>query len=213
MIMPRLRDRKCAGCGKLEYNTATRSEYCVLCANANKRAELIKNDPVFFAQHGYTIVSGPTWDKFNHRCYRVLTPCGHEWEAPFTNMLKQIKNAQSKNLRPACGVCGPKHRMKVALDGFMDKYARDYDLQQYQDYVKKVRTLSDTNYRQNKQLINPNNLKRGRHHYHLDHKMPIIECFKQGWSVERASSICNLQMLESRENLKKGTSIPDTLFL
>ena len=211
--MPRLRDRKCAGCGKLEYNTATRSEYCVLCANANKRAELIKNDPVFFAQHGYTIVSGPTWDKFNHRCYTVLTPCGHEWSAKFNNLRKQIKNAQSKNLRPACGVCGPKHRFTKALEKYVEKYGVDYDLQQFKDYSKKVRSMTEVTYRNNKHLINPERLKRGHHAHHLDHIIPIIECFKQGWSVEHASSISNLQMLESRENLKKGTSIPDTLFL
>lgn len=203
--MPKWTDRECQRCKKIEW-TASKALFCPPCQAANKRDELITRDPGFFKMHGYSIISGPTWDKFNHRCYRVLTPCGHEWEASYKNLVKQIENSQKKNLRMVCGICGPKHRMKVALDGFMDRYARDYDLQQYQDYVKKVRTMSDTNYRQNMQLINPNNLKRGRHHYHLDHRMPIIECFKQGWSVEQASSISNLQMLESKENLKKGAT-------
>lgn len=203
--MPKWVDRTCKRCGKVEH-TASKSEYCILCYAANKRDALVEQDPNVISSYGYSVISGPAYDKFNHRVYKVLTPCGHEWEVPFTNLIKQVKNAQTKGLRPACGICGPKHRMKTALDGFMDKYAIDYDLDKANDYRRLVRRMTEQTYKNNKHLINPNDLPRGRNSgYHVDHKTPIIECFKQGWSVEKAAGIANLQMLPWNENLSKGS--------
>lgn len=203
--MPKWRDRTCERCGKVEH-TASKSQFCILCYAANKRDELVKQEPLYLKSNGYSVVSGPVIDNVGHRCYTVLTPCGHEWSAKFNNLRKQIKNAQSKNLRPACGVCGPKHRFTKALEKYVEKYGVDYDLQQFKDYSKKVRSMTEVTYRNNKHLINPERLKRGHHAHHLDHIIPIIECFKQGWSVERASSISNLQMLTASSNLSKGSS-------
>lgn len=204
--MPRWRDRTCERCGKIEH-TASKSEYCILCYAANKRDALVKTEPATIQSWGYSVIAGPTYDKHNHRVYKVLTPCGHEWEAPFTNLLKQIKNAHTKRLRPACGICGPKHRMKVALDGFMDKYAVDYDLDKMHDFRKKVRGLTEKVYKSNKHLINPNDLPRGRNTgYHVDHIVPIIECFKRGWTAEQAADVSNLQMLPWMDNLSKGAN-------
>lgn len=53
--------------------------------------------------------------------------------------------------------------------------------------------------------VNPDYLKGLNHGYHLDHIVPIIECFKRGWSAEKAANISNLQMLYWTENLSKGS--------
>ena len=205
--MPKWRDRECERCKKVEH-TASKSRFCLFCSKENARDELFKKDPVFFKEHGYNVIEGPTIDKFNHRCYKVLTPCGHEWEAPFTNILKQVKNAKAKNLRPACGVCGPKHRFTKALEKYIEKYAIDYDLDKANDYRRLVRRMTEQTYKKNKHVINPNNLPRGRNTgYHLDHVVPIIECFKQGWPAEEAADVSNLQMLEWTENLSKGSLV------
>ena len=204
--MPKYRDRECKRCHAIERHTATRSEYCRLCAEAMARETIIEREAQDIMSWGYTKLDGPRIDKFNHRCYKVLTPCGHEWTVPYTNLLKQVKNAKSKNLRPACGVCGPKHRMSVALAGYIAKNGVDYDLVKFNDYRKKVRSRTEVIYKNNKHLINPNDLPRGRNSgYHVDHKTPIIECFKQGWSVEMAVGINNLQMLKWSDNLAKGS--------
>lgn len=209
--MPKWINRTCANplCYKVEY-TASKSLFCRLCAEENKRTELIATDPATIDGWGYQVIKGPTWDKFNHRVYKVLTPCGHEWEAPFTNLLKQVKNAELKGLRPACGICGPKHRMSTALEGFMDKYAIDYDLDKANDYRRLVRRMTEQTYKKNKHLINPNNLPRGRNSgYHIDHKVPIIKAFKDGWTPERCASVENLEMLEWSENLAKGSKFTE----
>ena len=106
-----------------------------------------------------------------------------------------------------CGVCGPTHRMKTAFDKFMEKNARDYDLKKWDDYRLLVRKLSDITYRQFKEEINPLNHRRGKKTWHLDHIFPIIECFKQGWPVEKAASKENLQMLLWSHNLEKSGKV------
>jgi hypothetical protein len=202
--MPKWKDRECSNCGAIEH-TASKSRLCKVCFLEEQKQKCIVEEKRYLNDYDYSVISGPEYDKHNHRVYKVLTPCGHEWEAPFTNLLKQVKNAQSKGLRPACGICGPKHRMKVALDGFMDKYAVDYDLDKMHDYRKKVRGLTEKTYKKNKHLINPRNLPRGRNSgYHIDHKVPIIKAFKEGWTPEQCAAVSNLQMLEWTENLSKG---------
>jgi 5-methylcytosine-specific restriction endonuclease McrA len=181
-----------------------------MCAEANVRGECIENEKAFIAQNGYSIIRGPWLDKFNHRCYYVLTPCGHEWEIPFNNFTKLVKNVQAKGLPPACGTCGPRHRMKKALVGFIAKYGIDYDLTQALDYEKKVRRSSEATYKKFKHDINPLNLKRGLAGepgaHHVDHIVSIRDCFRLGWTVEQASAKENLQMLTWEDNLSKGTS-------
>ena len=44
----------------------------------------------------------------------------------------------------------------------------------------------------------------------IDHIKPLHECFKEGWSVRRASDISNLQVLTMRENILKEN--PKTIF-
>lgn len=175
------------------------------CQKSLKKLSDVGGECTFLLSKGYTVISGPVLDKFNHRAYIVLTPCGHEWEAPFTNILKQIKNAEAKGLRPACGTCGPKHRFAKALEKYVDKYGVDYDLAAFKDYSKKTRGLSEVTYKNNLALINPNAVTRGRHEHHVDHIIPIIECFKRGWTPEQAAHISNLQMLHWKENLTKGS--------
>lgn len=201
--MPKLNKRTCPRCRSYE-ETFSKAVHCATCYVILKKEQSIKDEAKLLNENNYSVISGPWLDKFNHRCYKVKTPCDHEWEAPFTNMLKQIKNSQTKGLRPACGVCGPQHRFAKALEKYVEKYGVDYDLNAFNDYRKKVRSLTEVVYRNNKNLINPNNLPRGHHEYHLDHIVPIIECFKRGLSAEEAARPENLQMLHCKENLAKG---------
>lgn len=201
--MPTLQKRTCPRCLTYE-ETYSKAKFCMSCFVQNKKEDSIESEFARLHEWGYTALTDPTYDKHGHRCYTVLTPCGHEWTAPFTNLLKQVKNTKAKNLRPACGVCGPRHRFTNALEAYKKKYARNYNLSQYQDYVKVVRGLSDFNYKHHRHVINPAGLRRGKKTWHLDHKIPIIECFKRGWPVEQAAVVENLQLLKWNENLSKG---------
>lgn len=96
------------------------------------------------------------------------------------------------------------------MDGYMKVYGRDWnniDVEDWQAYSTAVRKLSEITYREHRWHINPLNLKRGVRTYHLDHKVPIIECFKRGWSPEQAASVNNLQILRAEDNLSKSRSL------
>lgn len=70
--------------------------------------------------------------------------------------------------------------------------------------MRLTRQLSDRTYRKHKVTINPLSLPRGMRTFHLDHKLPIFEGFKQGLTPEFMARVENLQMLPATENISKG---------
>jgi len=58
-------------------------------------------------------------------------------------------------------------------------------------------------YRNNQNLINPNNLKRSNKSYHIDHIFSIKQGFLINLPVEIVSHPCNLHMIHYKENLIK----------
>lgn len=208
--MAKWRDRVCSECGKIDH-TASKSNVCLLCSKTLLREEnFIPQEKLVILEHGYIIIEGPMILPrfFNKRAYKMRTPCcGSEWISRFDNFQKLVNHSIRNNTPPPCGVCGPKYRMNTALEGYLALYARDYNLSDFNDYKKVVRGISDKMYRKFKDQINPDNLTRGKKTYHLDHIIPIIECFKQGWPVEKASHPDNLQILTWTENLFKSGKI------
>ena len=55
-----------------------------------------------------------------------------------------------------------------------------------------------------KEEINPLNLPRGMHSYHLDHIISIADGFEQGLPYKVIAAKENLQMLSAFDNLSKG---------
>ena len=206
--MAKRQQRICARCGKVEETFST-SSLCLLCVKAVERERLIEIEKETIVSLGYTLLGGPfNHPKFQHkRSYKMISSCGHEWEVRYDNFMKLINNAKAKGLPMPCGTCGPKHRMNTALSSYIDKYGRDYDVKKWDDYRLLVRKLSDITYRQFKEEINPQNHRRGKKTWHLDHKHPIIACFKDGWPVEKAASRDNLQMLYWQDNLGKSGKV------
>lgn len=82
----------------------------------------------------------------------------------------------------------------------------DRNKEEYEDYKKEVWTITERNYRKFKEMINPNNFKRGREEndHQLDHKVSMIECFREGIEAEIAGSVQNLEMLTSKHNASKN---------
>lgn len=77
------------------------------------------------------------------------------------------------------------------------------DLEKYYEYRKIVNNLTNITYRKYKKIINPNNYKRNRYDYQLDHKFSILQGFKNNISPEIISSYVNLEMLPAYENESK----------
>lgn len=78
---------------------------------------------------------------------------------------------------------------------------------EYKRYRNRVSKLTELTYRENVDIINPNNHPRTlcgiEGGYQLDHIKSVKECFLFGISPEDCSKVENLQMLSWKENLLK----------
>jgi hypothetical protein len=70
-------------------------------------------------------------------------------------------------------------------------------------YKKIVYGMSEKTYRRYKNLINPENLARGKHLYHLDHKFSVLDGFRNNIAPHVMACAFNLQMLPAKENIAK----------
>jgi hypothetical protein len=73
----------------------------------------------------------------------------------------------------------------------------------YERYVELVWKYTNISYSEHYYEINPNNLKRGRTTYHLDHKVSIFEGFNNSILPNIIGSKYNLEILEAKKNLSK----------
>lgn len=79
------------------------------------------------------------------------------------------------------------------------------------NYQAHVRRLTIINYNKYKNLINPNNLPRGKKSYHIDHIYSVYDGFTNNISAEVISHPANLQMLSSSKNIIKRTKSHHTV--
>lgn len=73
----------------------------------------------------------------------------------------------------------------------------------FENYKKIVTNRTSTIYRNNKEIINPNNLERSPKTYHLDHLYSIKQGFLNNLPIEIITHPCNLHMINYQENLIK----------
>lgn len=79
-------------------------------------------------------------------------------------------------------------------------------------YFSRARDLTEQTYELHKAVLNPENVPRGKKEWHLDHIVPIIVCFRMGWTPAQAAHVSNLQLLRWDENLRKATTFSPELF-
>lgn len=72
-------------------------------------------------------------------------------------------------------------------------------------YYSEVRKLTEKTYQIHKSQINPDDLPRSKHEYHLDHKMSIFDGFVNGVPPDIIASEYNLQMLRADVNNSKNS--------
>lgn len=207
--MPKWRDRKCSECKQVVL-TASRATICLSCFTKAKKGTQVEREKTIIEDYGYRVVGEPSTNTFGKRVYQLIPSCcGAQWGTVFGNLISGIKkNEKSGYQQLPCGTCGPKNRMAMALEGYIEKNGVDYDEASFKQYKRKVYGLSDLVYEAHKQTINPRGYCRTLAGidggYHLDHRVPIIECFKRGWTPEQAADVSNLQMLTAQDNLSKG---------
>lgn len=201
--MSKLKNRICGTCADVLHQTATRSQHCSVCAKDKQKSLKIEQEKLQVAAC-YGNANGPSINKFGKRCYTFTHSCGTTQTWRFDNLLSCWKRGSPE----PCKSCGGKKRMAIALDGYIKKFNLDERAKtELSAYTSKVRGLSEAVYRNNISIINPNHHTRSQECWHLDHKIPIVECFMRGWTPSEAAHISNLQMLPAAENLKKGRKI------
>ena len=197
------RHRTCEGCGKTE-TTASSARLCLTCFVAGKVEENKQRDHALLSAIYDDIVFG---GKDNHgKCTWTFThaACGTRQTWMIGNVKKQMK-ARPDSV--PCSKCGGKARQQKAMAGYIEKYGLDEKARtDLRAYTRKVRGISEKTYRDNIDAINPERHPRllGNQGWHLDHRVAIVECFRQGWPPEKAGSLDNLQMLPAGENMSKG---------
>lgn len=108
-----------------------------------------------------------------------------------------------------------------SIEYYIEKYGEDHGEElyyqrypayeygdDYKDYKNAVYRLSQKVYEENIEIINPNNYPRTRMGvdggWQLDHIKPVIDCFREGITIEEASNINNLRMLPWKDNLMRN---------
>ena len=196
-----IHQRICASCGKTEH-TGSYASICHACHWKTKQQKGAQEERLKLELLGYEDIIGPFFQQTKHRSWEFIhAECGTRQTWRFGNILKQLK------LRPdsvPCSRCGGKERMSKAMEAFVEKYGRDFDVALWEEYRTKVRRLTEQTYKKYKFEINPLNLKRGYKTFHLDHRIPIIGGFLQGIQPEQIAAKENLQILPAFDNLSKG---------
>ena len=79
-----------------------------------------------------------------------------------------------------------------------------YDKNDWNYYRFHVWKLTEVNYKNNIEIINPNLHQRSKNGFHLDHIVPIIIGFEMGIDIDIIASIKNLQILTAKDNITKN---------
>lgn len=153
----------------------------------------------------YTDVRGPTQNMHGQRQWTFIHECGTEQTWSFFNILKRLKD-DPKHV--PCSKCGGIRRTKAWVAGYIAKFGITEDqIRDFARYKRKVYGLSDVVYLANQAELNPNGYARGRHTWHLDHIIPVVHGFKEGWPPEKLAVKENLRLIPAKENLSKGRRI------
>jgi hypothetical protein len=116
----------------------------------------------------------------------------------------KICDSENRKLKP-----GYWEKWKLLGQKRTDKFneARGCTLAESKDtwfiYRRTVYKMSERSYNRYKNIINPDDLPRGRHLYHLDHKFSVLDGFKNNIAPYVLANPTNLQMLSESKNIAK----------
>lgn len=110
-----------------------------------------------------------------------------------------LNHLYNKSGCPDCGIMSGR-LTKAAKGG-----THPDDTESYKSYYNRVRKITESNYTKYKHIINPNNLKRSRTDYHLDHIYSIHAGFMNKIDPSIIGDVSNLRMLKAKDNLSKSS--------
>lgn len=129
---------------------------------------------------------------------QIAKKASDTWRSKSEEEISKIMNKKGPNPFLDDGI---KAKLKKTRE-ILGQWTPDDMLDELSKYRRHVWRESNKTYRKYKDIIDPLS-SRGRK-FHLDHKTPITIGFSEGWSIEKMSSLDNLQMLPASANLTKG---------
>jgi len=162
------------------WNSWQQGQRCPYCSGkAKKDIDFVRKK---FKKEGYVLIS----PVYKNSCSKLeyICPKGHNHATRWTNWQQGQR----------CVYCsGMRYRnwAQEKINSFIT----------YRGYV---RSITDKNYRKYKHIINPNNLKRGRNKYHLDHIYSVYDGFENNIDPKIISNPINLRMMKESDNISKS---------
>lgn len=123
--------------------------------------------------------------------------CGHVFECSPTNLLDR---------KVDCAICGPIKRVQPLIQWSKNNSAKWRETAtEWQKYKSEVSALTEKNYNEYKNEINPDNIPRKlagiKDAYQLDHMVPVRYCFDNNIPIDICANKNNLSMISWEHNL------------
>lgn len=190
--------RHCSNPTPYISNTKGYRDYCnAECQKLHNRKERLKAAIKKIEDFGFQYHDGY---KETHSYVDVTNrKCGHRFEVRFLNLFTNPDY---------CPTCGNKLKYeKLKNRNVAGAKPRAYR-EKFSEYRKLINLLTARTFRENREVINPNNLPMGRidtHEtpHHVDHIVSVKTCFELGIEPERCASVENLRVMPAIENMRK----------
>ena len=157
---------------------------------------------------GYSVIGNLEFDKEDGQNTPTVTfmrhECGHVFDASLHNVLGQLTKCPvcyQESLEEARNAKPKKRVLTEEEIANLDDYAQ---------YSYRVRLLTDVTKKQNASIIDPDKLRRGKSYgddWVVDHRASVRACYYAGISIEEASSVDNLRLLQASENGTKSWKV------
>ena len=143
-------------------------------------------------------------ERYGVECVLSLKEFRNDHKRDYDDIVRKFKITNIERYGVECPLHRKERREYFISNGL---WISDEDLPDYEFYKRVVWKI--TNKQNIKTLDNIN--KRGRNSYHLDHRYSIFEGFKNNIPAYIIGNICNLEMIEESENIRKGSKCSITL--
>jgi len=172
---------------KGSWSILQRGKRCPYCAGLKKKTiEEIKG---YIRKFRYKCLS----DNYKNCMSKLIIKCdkGHIYKSPWSRF-------QQGHRCPYCTI-----ENKSGENHYNWKNYTEEDRKNFILYRNEVTQLTNINYKKYFYLVNPNNFRRGRNKYHLDHIYSVIDGFNNNVDPDIITSPINLCMLTEYENISK----------
>jgi predicted nucleic acid-binding Zn-ribbon protein len=201
-------DIKCLLCGnvfkatpksKIQNHKKWGSIGCPECTSNKRHMDQYKDVKEKIIDMGFELLEEYKGSNKEKHLFKNNNCCGRIFEARPNNILSG---------RTICPPCNDERKRKALQDFNEERHQEALKhMEGFKAYTKRVRVLTEQNYRSHKEIINPHDLPRGRSGqegaYHVDHIKSIYRSFHDGDSPEECAAVKNLRIVEWHVNAQK----------